>query len=63
MAKFGLGDWANVAEIFAATGVIISLIFVGLQIERSRHAQIMWARKRHTFTTQFQKLVDPFVSD
>ncbi len=155
MAKFGLGDWANVAEIFAATGVIVSLIFVGLQlqnntevteaatreainqkdleylslrldssvlatanakldngealslleesqlvhqeyvnfvsfehsfyqyrkgileeeewlrhenivrlqIERSRHAQIMWARKRHTFTTQFQELVDPFVSD
>ena len=155
MAKFGLGDWANVAEIFAATGVIITLIFVGLQlqnnteateaatreainqkdmeylslrldssvlatanakldngealspleesqlvhqeyvnfisfehsfyqygkgvleeeewlrhenivrlqIERSRHAQIMWARKRHTFTTQFQELVDPLVSD
>ena len=155
MAKFGLGDWANVAEILAATGVIISLIFVGLQlqnnteateaatraainqkdmeylslrldssvlatanakldngealspleesqlvhqeyvnfisfehsfyqyrkgvleeeewlrhenivrlqIERSSHAQIMWARKRHTFTTPFQELVDPFVSD
>ena len=155
MAKFGLADWANVAEICAATGVIISLIFVGLQlqsnteateaatreainqkdmeylslrldssvlatatakldngevlstledsqlvhqeyvnfisfehsfyqyrkgilepeewlrhenivrlqIERSRHAQKMWERKRNTFTTQFQELVDPFVSD
>jgi hypothetical protein len=155
MAKFGLSDWANVAEIGAATGVIISLIFVGLQlqsnteateaatreainqkdmaylslrldssvlaranakldngealspleesqlvhqeyvnfisfehsfyqyrkgvleseewsrhenivrlqIENSRHAQIMWARKRHTFTAPFQKLVDPLVSD
>ena len=155
MAKFGLSDWANVAEIGAATGVIISLIFVGLQlqtnteateaatreainrkdmaylslrldssvlaranakldngealspleesqvvhqeyvnfisfehsfyqyrkgvleseewlrhenivrlqIENSKHAQIMWARKRHTFTTGFQQLVDSFVSD
>ena len=155
MAKFGLADWANVAEICAATGVIISLIFVGLQlqsnteateaatreainqkdmeylslrldssvlatatakldngevlstledsqlvhqeyvnfiafehsyyqyrkgilepeewlrhenivrlqIERSRHAQKMWELKHHTFTTQFQELVNPFVSD
>ena len=155
MAKFGLADWANVAEICAATGVIISLLFVGLQlqsnteateaatreainqkdmeylslrldssvlatanaklysgeplspleesqlihqeyvnfisfehsyyqyrkgileaeewlrhenivrlqIERSGHARKMWARKRHTFTTQFQVLVDPFVPD
>ena len=155
MAKFGLSDWANVAEIGAATGVIISLIFVGLQlqsnteateaatreainqkdmqylslrldssvlaraiakldydealspleesqlvhqeyvnfisfehsyyqyqkgvleaeewlrhenivqiqIENSRHAQIMWASKRHTFTAQFQKLVDSFILD
>jgi len=153
MAKFGLADWANVAEICAATGVIISLIFVGLQlqsnteateaatreainqkdmeylslrldssvlatatakldngevlstledsqlvhqeyvnfisfehsyyqyrkgilepeewlrhenivrlqIESSRYAQKMWDLKRHTFTTQFQELVDPFV--
>ncbi len=155
MAKFGLSEWASVAEIGAATGVIISLIFVGLQlrsntaateaatreainqkdmeylslrldssvlaranakldngetlspleesqlvhqeyvnfvsfehsfyqfrkgilepsewsrhenivrlqIERSRHAQIMWTRKRHTFTRQFQELVDSFESD
>ncbi len=155
MAKFGLSDWANVAEIGAATGVIISLIFVGLQlqnnteateaatreainqkdmaylslrldssvlaratakldngealspleesqlvhqeyvnfisfehsyyqyrkgalepdewsrhenitrlqIENSKHAQMMWARKRHTFTIRFQELVDSFVSD
>jgi hypothetical protein len=38
MAKFGLGDWANVAEIFAATGVIISLIFVGLQLQSNTEA-------------------------
>ena len=152
MAKFSLSDWANVAEIGAATGVIISLIFVGLQlqsnteateaatreainqkdmeylslrldssvlarahakhengevlspleesqrvheeyvnfiafehsfyqykkgglepeewlrhenivrlqIEGSRHAQIMWARYQHEFTPEFQRLVDSF---
>jgi len=155
MAKLGLSDWANVAEIGAATGVIISLIFVGLQlqtnteateaatreaisqkdmaylslrldssvlaranakidngeplsdleesqlvhqeyvnfvsfehsfyqyrkgaleaeewsrheniarfrIESSEHARIMWTRKRHTFTDQFQELVDRFAAD
>ncbi len=155
MTKFSLSDWANVAEIGAATGVIISLIFVGLQLqsnteateaatreainqkdleflslridssvlarahaklengeelssleesqlvhqeyvnfisfehsfyqyqkgvleskEWSRHknivqlqiegfpySQIMWARKQHTFTPEFQVLVDSFVSD
>ena len=30
MTRFSLSDWANVAEIGAATGVIVSLIFVGL---------------------------------
>ena len=152
MAKFSLSEWANVAEIGAATGVIVSLIFVGLQlqsnteateaatreainqkdmeylslrldssvlagahakrengealsaleesqlvheeyvnfilfehsfyqykkgalepdewrrhenivrlqIEGSSHAQIMWARQQHTFTPEFQKLVDSF---
>jgi hypothetical protein len=155
MAKLGLSEWANVAEIGAAIGVIISLIFVGLQlqsnteateaatreainqkdmaylslrldssvlaranskidngetlspleesqlvhqeyvnfvsfehsfyqfrkgaleaeewsrheniarfrIESSKHARMMWARKRHTFTVQFQELVDSFASD
>jgi len=152
MSKFSLSDWANVAEIGAATGVIVSLIFVGLQlrdnteateaatreainqkdmeylslrldssvlahahaklendevlspleesqlvhqeyvnfilfehsfyqykkgalepeewrrhenivrlqIEGSRHAQVMWARHHHTFTPEFQRLVDSF---
>ncbi|HSG97001.1 MAG TPA: hypothetical protein VLA11_03335 [Woeseiaceae bacterium] len=155
MAKLGLSEWANVAEIGAAIGVIISLIFVGLQlqsnteateaatreainqkdlaylslrldssvlakanakldngetlspledsqlvhqeyvnfvsfehsfyqfrkgaleaqewsrheniarfrIESSEHARLMWARKRHTFSAQFQELVDSFASD
>ena len=38
MAKFSLSDWANVAEIGAATGVIISLIFVGLQLQSNTEA-------------------------
>ena len=155
VSKFSLSDWANVAEIGAATGVIISLIFVGLQlqsnteateaatreainqkdmaylslrldssvlaranakldngealspleesqlvhqeyvnfvsfehsfyqyrkgvlepiewsrhrnivrlqIENSPHAQNMWARKKHTFTPEFQELVDSFELD
>ena len=155
MAKLGLSEWANVAEIGAAVGVIISLIFVGLQlqsnteateaatreainqkdlaylslrldssvlakanakldngetlspledsqlvhqeyvnfvsfehsfyqfrkgaleaqewsrheniarfrIESSEHARLMWARKRHTFSAQFQELVDSFATD
>jgi len=36
--KFGLSDWANVAEIGAATGVVISLIFVGLQLQSNTEA-------------------------
>jgi hypothetical protein len=38
VTKFGLSDWANVAEIGAATGVIISLIFVGLQLQSNTEA-------------------------
>ncbi len=38
MTKFSLSDWANVAEIGAATGVIISLIFVGLQLQSNTQA-------------------------
>ena len=38
MTKFSLSDWANVAEIGAATGVIISLIFVGLQLQSNTDA-------------------------
>ena len=38
MTKFSLSDWANVAEIGAATGVIISLIFVGLEVQSSTEA-------------------------
>ena len=33
MTKLSLSDWANVAEICASAGVIISLIFVGLQLQ------------------------------
>jgi hypothetical protein len=32
MAKYGLSDWANVAEIAAAAGVVFSLIYVGLEL-------------------------------
>ena len=38
MSKFSLSDWANVAEIGAATGVIVSLIFVGLQLRSNTEA-------------------------
>ena len=38
MAKFGLSDWANVAEIGAAIGVIVSLLFVGLQLQSNTEA-------------------------
>ena len=38
MAKLGLSDWANVAEIGAATGVVISLIFVGLELRSNTEA-------------------------
>ena len=38
MTKTSLSDWANVAEIGAATGVIISLIFVGLEIRNNTDA-------------------------
>ena len=155
MTKFSLSDLANVAEIGAATAVVISLIFVGLElrsgteateaatreainrkdlaflslaidssvlarantkrrngeklspleedqlvreqyinfasfdysytefrrgaqdldgwlrhrniiqsmIERSLYAKIMWERKQHTFTPEFQELVNSFLSD
>ena len=38
MAKLGLSDWANVAEIGAAACVIISLIFVGLELQNNTEA-------------------------
>lgn len=38
LTKFRLSDWANVAEIGAAVGVIISLIFVGLQLQSNTDA-------------------------
>jgi hypothetical protein len=38
MAKYGLSDWANVAEIAAATGVVISLIYVGLELRSNTEA-------------------------
>jgi hypothetical protein len=155
MTRFSLSDWANVAEIGAATGVIVTLIFVGFElqsgteateaatreainrkdlaflslgidstvlavantkrrngeelsaleidqlvkeqyinfasfdysytefrrgaqdldgwlrhrnivqsvIERSPYAKIMWERRQHTFTPEFQELVNSFLSD
>ena len=38
MAKYGLSDWAHVAEIAAATGVVISLIYVGLELRSNTEA-------------------------
>jgi kynurenine formamidase len=38
VSRFGLSDWANVAEIGAAAGVIVSLIFVGLQLQSNTEA-------------------------
>ena len=38
MIKLDLSGWANVAEIGAATGVIISLIFVGLELRSNTEA-------------------------
>ena len=38
MTKLSLSDWANVAEIGAAAGVIISLIFVGIQLQSNTEA-------------------------
>ena len=38
MAKNSLSDWANMAEIAAATGVVISLIYVGLELQSNTEA-------------------------
>ena len=38
MTRFSLSDWANVAEIGAATGVIVTLIFVGFELQSSTEA-------------------------
>ena len=38
MTKLSLSDWANVAEIGAAVGVIVSLIFVGLELQNNTAA-------------------------
>ena len=38
MTRFSLSDWASVAEIGAATGVIVSLIFVGLELQSGTEA-------------------------
>ena len=45
MNKNRLSDWANVAEIGAATGVIISLIFVGLELRSNTEATEAAARE------------------
>ena len=38
MNKISLSDWAKVAEIGAAIGVIITLIFVGLELQNNAKA-------------------------
>ena len=38
MTKLSLSDWANLAEIGAAAGVIVSLVFVGLQLQSNTEA-------------------------
>ena len=38
MNRLRLSDWANVAEIGAAIGVIVSLIFVGIQLQSNTEA-------------------------
>lgn len=38
MTKFGLSDWAKVAEIGAALGVIVSLVFVGFELRNTTEA-------------------------
>ena len=38
MTRFSLSDWANVAEIGAATGVIVTLIFVGFELQSGTEA-------------------------
>jgi hypothetical protein len=38
MAKLNLSDWANLAEIGAAVGVILSLIFVGMELQNNTDA-------------------------
>ena len=37
-SKLNLSDWANIAEIGAAIGVIISLIFVGMELQNNTAA-------------------------
>jgi len=36
--KLALSDWANIAEILAAIGVIVSLLFVGLELRNNTEA-------------------------
>ncbi len=38
MTRFSLSEWANVAEIGAAVGVIVSLIFVGFELQSGTEA-------------------------
>ncbi len=38
MNKIRLSDWANIAEICAAIAIIVSLIFIGLELQRSTEA-------------------------
>jgi hypothetical protein len=38
MAKLRLSEWANVAEISGAAGVVISLVFVGFELRSNTEA-------------------------
>lgn len=38
MSKLKLSDWANLAEIGAAIGVVVSLIFVGMELRNNTAA-------------------------
>jgi hypothetical protein len=53
--RWKLSDWASVAEIVAAIGVMFSLIFVGLQIndsnDETRAATIQAVADTHMFFT------------
>ena len=38
MKKFALSEWANIAEIFASLVLVVTLIYVGLEVERNTKA-------------------------
>ncbi len=38
MRKLGLAEWGHLAEIFGAIAVVVSLVYVGLQLEQNTQA-------------------------